>query len=270
MGRTIGVDVGATLCKIVPLDAPHAAVHCPSDAMSEVQAQVLAHRPTQVGATGGGARRLAAALSHLPVVTVGEFDAWAAGAPLLAGADGITLPPRYLLASLGTGTSIIAVGEGPPIRVGGTAVGGGTFMGLGRLLLAESSFEALAALAASGDRRRVDLLVSDVYREIAAPLGGDLTAANFGKLQSVARADVAAALANLVGETVALVAGALARGAGIDTIVYCGSTLLGNPALTSVLEDITRRFGSTPHFLRGGAQCGALGAAALAASRAAS
>ena len=62
----------------------------------------------------------------------------------------------------------------------------------------------------------------------------------------------------------------VARGAAMDTIVYCGSTLLDNPALTSVLDDITRRFGSSPHFLRGGAQCGALGAAALAASRAVS
>ena len=63
-------------------------------------------------------------------------------------------------------------------------------------------------------------------------------------------------------------AGALARGASIDAIVYCGSTLLGNPALTAVLDDITRRFGAVPRFLPNGAFCGALGAAALAATRA--
>jgi type II pantothenate kinase len=268
MGRTIGVDVGATLCKIVPLDAPDAAVHCPSDALAQVRAQVLAHAPSRLGTTGGGALQLEAAIPEVPTTTVGEFEAWAAGAPLLAAADGVPLPARYLLASVGTGTSIVKVGDGPPVRVGGTGVGGGTFMGLGRLLLGESSFETLAALAAAGDRRGVDLLVGDVYRGLPAPLGGDLTAANFGKLRSVAREDVAAALVNLVGETVALVAGALARGASVDTIVYCGSTLLGNPALTAVLDDITRRFGAKPRFLVNGAYCGALGAAALAASRA--
>jgi type II pantothenate kinase len=262
------VDVGATLCKIVPLDAPDAGVHCPSEALAEVRAQVLAHAPSCIGATGGGAPQLGAAIPHVPTTTVGEFEAWATGAPLLAAADGIPLPARYLLASVGTGTSIVAVGKDAPARLGGTAVGGGTFMGLGRLLLGESSFEALAALAAAGDRRGVDLLVADVYRGVPAPLGGDLTAANFGKLRSVAREDLAAALVNLVGETVALVAGALARGAGVDTIVYCGSTLLGNPALTSVLDAITRRFGAVPRFLPNGAYCGALGAAALAASRA--
>jgi type II pantothenate kinase len=265
MRRTLGVDVGATLCKIVPLDAPEAAVHCPSEASEAMRAHVLAHAPARVGATGGGASRLAAVLPGVPITQVGEFDAWAAGASMLAAADGLELPTRHLVASVGTGTSVIAVGDGAPTRLGGTAVGGGTFMGLGRLLVGESTFAELAALAAAGDRRGVDLLVRDVYRDAAGPLVGDLTAANFAKLRSREREDLAAALATLVGETVALVAGALARGAAVETIVYCGSTLLGNPVLAAVLDDITRRFGSRPLFLRAGAFCGALGAAALAA-----
>jgi type II pantothenate kinase len=266
MRRIIGVDVGATLCKIVPLDAPHLAVHYPSAAVAQVRAHVLAHAPAEIGATGGGTPQLAAAVPSMPIRTVGEFEAWAAGAPLLAANDGLELPARYLLASVGTGTSILSVGDGAPARVGGTAVGGGTFMGLGRLLLGESSFEGLAALAAAGDRREVDLLVRDVYGDVAGPLVGDLTAANFAKLRSQRREDLAAALVTLVGETVALMAGALAREAGVETVVYCGSTLAGNPALCAVIDDITRRFGNVPRFLRAGAYCGALGAAAVAAA----
>ena len=38
---------------------------------------------------------------------------------------------------------------------------------------------------------------------------------------------------------------ALARGAGVDTVVYCGSTLAENPAVTAVVDDITRRFEAT-------------------------
>jgi type II pantothenate kinase len=138
-------------------------------------------------------------------------------------------------------------------------------MGLGRLLVGETSFAALADLASRGDRSHVDLLVRDVYREAAGPLVGDLTAANFGKLRSTERADLAAALATLVGETVALISVALAQGARVETIVYCGSTLAGNPALTGAIDDITRRFGATPQFLEAGAFCGAVGAAAVAA-----
>lgn len=264
MPRVVGVDVGATLCKIVPLDRPGDALFCASDAWPEVRRHVLAYAPDRVGATGGGASRLAGALDGVPVVQIGEFAAWAAGVPLLA-AGGPPLPRRHLLASVGTGTSILAVGDGVAVRVGGTAVGGGTFLGLGRLLVGERSFPALAALAAAGDRRHVDLLVGDVYRDAAGPLVEDLTAANFAKVASTRREDLAAALATLVGETVALMATALARGGGVETIVYCGSTLLENPALTGVIDDITRRFGGTPRFLRAGAYCGALGAAVLAA-----
>jgi type II pantothenate kinase len=265
MARVVGVDVGATLCKVAPLDAPADAVHFPSEGLERVRAHVLGHAPACVGVTGGGAPALRTTLGRVPVTAVGEFEAWAAGAPLLAATEGRTLPPRYLLVSVGTGTSVLEVGDAAPRRIGGTAVGGGTLMGLGRLLLGTTSFGEVADLARTGDRREVDLLVGDVYREAAGPLLGDLTAANFAKLRSTRREDLAAALANLVGETVALVAVALARGAGVETIVYCGSTLVENPALTAVLEDITRRFGARPAFLAAGAFCGAVGAAAVAA-----
>src|SRR3990172_7546851 len=93
MRRTLGVDVGATLCKIVPLDAPEAAVYCSSEAWGEVRTHVLAHAPTRVGATGGGASRLGGVLPEVPITPVGEFEAWAAGASILAAADGPLLPP---------------------------------------------------------------------------------------------------------------------------------------------------------------------------------
>jgi len=264
VGRVVGVDVGATLCKVVPLDAPGAGVHFPSASLDAVRACVLSQNPDRVGVTGGGGGALA--LGRVPVTPVGEFEAWAAGAPILAATDGVTLPARYLLASVGTGTSVLAVGDGAPRRVGGTAVGGGTLMGLGRLLTGVTSFAEIVALAAAGDRRSVDLLVGDVYRDFAGPLLGDLTAANFGNVRSTKQADLAAALANLVGETVALVSVGLARAAGVETVVYCGSTITGNQALVDVITDIATRFGAMPRFLAAGQYCGAVGAAAVAAA----
>jgi type II pantothenate kinase len=159
---------------------------------------------------------------------------------------------------------VLQVGDGHVTRVGGTALGGGTMLGLGRLLLGADSFSALAALAVQGDRRRVDLLVGDVYRGTAPTIAADLTASSFAKLASTRPADVAHALMGLVGENVALICGGLARGAGVEAIVYCGSTLAGNPALRAILEEITTRFGHRPLFLARGAFCGAVGAAAVA------
>jgi type II pantothenate kinase len=264
---TVGIDVGATLCKVARVhDAGIETARFPSRALAAAHDCVTAWAPERVATTGGGAVDLGARVGGLPATHVGEFAAWAAGAHVLAADDGALLPGRCLVVSLGTGTSVLALRDGEVERVGGTAVGGGTLLGLGRLLLGTQDFAALAALAARGDRRRVDLLVGDVYRVAAdAPLLHDLTASNFAKLASTEPADVAHALMGLVGETVALVSGALATSAGVDTVVYCGSTLAENPALREVVAGITAHFGHTACFLARGAWCGAVGAAAIAA-----
>lgn len=266
---TVGVDAGATLTKLVRRDVATHVARVPSSELAAVRAQIDAWAPARVGLTGGGAARLATELDGVALHPVGEFDAWAAGVGLAAGAEGTALPPRCLLASLGTGTSVLHLGDGPVSRAGGTALGGGTVLGLGRLLLGESDFARIAALAAAGDRRRVDLLVGDVYQDTTSPLLRELTAASFAKAGAAPRReDLAHALMGLVGENVALVCGGLARAAGVETIVFGGSTLDGNPALAAIVGAITTLFGHRPVFLREGAFCGALGAAALAAENA--
>src|SRR5262249_25193161 len=202
-----------------------------------------------------------ATIAGVPVEHVWEFDAWARGAPLVAAEEGIGLPARYLLVSLGTGTSVLSVEEGRVERGGGTALGGGTRLGLGQLLLGGESFAELAALAEHGDRRSVDLLVGDIYRGTDAPLLRDLTAASFAKLASTRPEDLAHALMGLVGENVALLCGGFARGSSVEGVVYCGSTLSENPALRRIVAEITTLFGDRPGFLARGAVRGAVGAA---------
>jgi type II pantothenate kinase len=263
---TVGLDVGATLCKVAVRGTTLATEHHLSCDLTPVRARLEALRPRRIGATGGGAIELGASVAGAPIEHVSEFEAWGRGAPLVAAEEGLELPRRHLLVSLGTGTSILSVDDDQIMRVGGTALGGGTLVGLGRLLLGTTSFAQVAALAARGDRRRVDLLVGDVYRGSVPAVAADLTASSFAKLASNDPADVAHALTGLVGENVALIAGALARGMEIDAVVYCGSTLLGNPALRAIVEEITTRFGHQAVFLERGAFCGAVGAAAVADS----
>src|SRR5262245_50983698 len=261
----MGIDVGATLCKLaLQRGELHTARHASSD-LAAAREGAIGWGPRRIGATGGGAAMLGSALAGAPVHLVAEFDAWAAGARLLAALEGIALPSRYLLVSLGTGTSVLAVAPEGVTRAGGTALGGGTVLGLGRLLLGVESFAAISRLAGSGDRRRVDLLIGDVYREARFTLPGDLTAANFAKLASKRPEDLAHALMGLVGENVALICNALARNAAAEAIVYCGSTLEENPVLVAILREITEVFGQRPLFLARGAFCGAVGAAALVA-----
>jgi len=260
---TVGLDVGATLCKIAVVGSALATEHHPSSDLAVVRRRVEALAPARVAATGGGASELGATIAGRPIAHVSEFDAWAGGAPVVAADEGVALPARYLLVSLGTGTSILAIDGPRATRAGGTAVGGGTALGLSKLLLGVDRFDELIALAARGDRSRVDLLVSEVYRAMPATVARSLTAANFAKLESTQPEDLAHAIMGLVGETVVLVSLGLARHAGAETVAYCGTTLAGNLPLRAIIAEIATFFGLRPIFLARGAYCGAVGAAVL-------
>ncbi len=261
----VGVDAGASLCKLVmPRDSEFLAVKFPASDLHGVRTCLAEWKPQRVIATGGGAARLEREFTNLRVHTVPEFVAWARGAPLLAAREGLDLPPHYLVVSLGTGTSVLSLERGSATRVGGSALGGGTLLGLGRLLLGVETFEEICALATRGDRRRVDLLVGDIYPGGEIPLPLDLNAASFAKLDSRDPADIAHALMGMLGENIALICGTLARSHSAQAVVYCGSTLLHNPELREILRWVTEAYGAKPYFLAHGAYCGAYGAASLA------
>jgi len=274
-----GVDLGATLAKAVavPVDQPLASFEtfvAPAGDERLLDAFLLRHSLRHLAATGGGAAALAERLAPSRGVTVvDEFASWGAGEPLLASRAGLAAAWPHLLVSLGTGTSILRMGEdGSVARVGGTALGGGTLRGLGRLLLGTDDHERLVALAATGDRRNVDLLVGDLYRPGGIALVPDLTAANFGKAREPRAADVAHALLGLVGENVALLAGQIAVALASSAVgeaprrrpdvVYAGSTLRNNPLLVEVLGSVTALVGARASFLPFGEFTGALGALA--------
>jgi type II pantothenate kinase len=261
---TIGIDAGATLCKVARHNGTLETCSFDSSDLSGVQRTIREWRPERVIATGGGAARLEAAVAGAPVRRVPEFEAWVRGAPILAGLEGIELPASYLLVSLGTGTSILLVAGSDFRRVGGSALGGGTLLGLARLLLGVDSYEEITELARRGDRRKVDLLVGDIYDEGELPLPAEINAASFGKLASREPADLANALMGLVGENIGLICGQLARVLEAEAVVYCGSTLTHNLPLCEILTAVTSAFGTPSYRLERGAYCGAVGAASLA------
>jgi type II pantothenate kinase len=268
----LGLDVGATLAKLAIARGEGRVEYrlAPAHAIEPLALEVEGLAPERVGVTGGGALQLVRSLS-LDTASVGEFEAWGAGSHALLHQQGRATGERHLLVSLGTGTSAMLVDGDHVTRVGGTALGGGTLLGLGAALTGVADFDRLVSLAAGGDRRRVDLLVSDIYRAGGLPLPGDLTAACFGKLAAPARGeppaprDLAHAVIGLVGENVGLICGALALTAGVRRILFGGSTLRGNPVLVEILGGLCTRMGREAVFLRNGEFAGALGALEIAA-----
>jgi type II pantothenate kinase len=261
------VDVGATLAKLASRadDGSLSFRVLPSHGIERAAREVETLAPARLGLTGGGATALARHLSSLDTVPVGEFDAWWAGTRALLRRQGEPSGERDLLVSLGTGTAILFANAERAVRVGGTALGGGTLLGLSALLLGTASFDEVVALAAHGDRRRVDLLVSDVYPDGGLALPGHFNASSFAKLARPGagaepeRADLAHALVGLVGENVAVLCGALAAATGATRIVFGGAALRGNAPLREVLAGLAA-LGRPLVFLADGEFAGAVGA----------
>ena len=200
-----------------------------------------------------------------------EWSEFPAAQPLLeavggGAADlGLAADAPYLLVSVGTGTSVLRVEGADVARVGGTALGGGTLMGLSGALTGKTDYEEICRLAEKGDRGRVDLRVGDLYAENEIQLPGETTAAAFGKLalpssKAPSVEDLAAAILGLVGENVALIGCGIAYATGVRRLVYGGGTLHDNPVLVSVLQAVTSMAGCEPVLLEHGTFAGAVGA----------
>jgi type II pantothenate kinase len=111
-------------------------------------------------------------------------------------------------------------------HITGTGVGGGTLLGLGRLLLDTTDPAEIDALAAVGNANGVDLALRDVITGPVGSLPPDATAVNFGRIaragQAASAADLAAALVTMIGQVIALLAINAARAAGAEAIVVTG------------------------------------------------
>lgn len=196
---------------------------------------------TAVAVTGGRHRSLPENFGPTRIVKVEELIAISRGALAAAGRQ------HGLIMSLGTGTAMIAATPEGLRHMGGMAVGGGTILGLARLLLGTTDHTALGALAAAGDPRAVDLSVGDIVGGPVGMIPAEMAAAHFGR---VARPDappprpedVAAGLMELVGQTLGRLGLMAARTAGMDTVILTGH-LIEWPGIRAAVGRMSRAFG---------------------------
>ena len=262
--NAVGIDAGASLWKVFRVHENPEMHLLPSGTLEGVKNLITQWSPFLVGITGASASVVAAALSPVQCFVITEFTAWRLGAPVLAKLGGTLLPDHYLLVSIGTGTSILEINSDEMRRISGSTLGGGTLLGLSRLLGCADSFSDLLTLAAQGERHKVDLFVHEICSAgVNVPLAGDLTASAFGKLDSREPADLAHALIWLIGENIGILCNAIARFLTIQTCVFGGSTLAGNQILELALSRTLMARDNKALFLQDGGFCGAAGAASL-------
>jgi type II pantothenate kinase len=186
---------------------------------------------TRLAVTGGRHKLLPASLGRTQVVPFNEVQAIGRGGQAILGLADDERKQPTLVASAGSGTALIKAQGDEYAHVSGTGVGGGTMLGLARLLLGTLDPLAIGDLALQGDRNRADLSLADVITGPIGHLPADATAVNFGRLArpsfdgEVRRADLAAALVNLVAQTIGLITVNTARAQGCERIVVIGHML---------------------------------------------
>ena len=181
--------------------------------------------------------------------------------------SGLNKEDSVIIVSAGSGTACIHAQNGIFTHCSGTGVGGGTVLGLSKLLLDTSDPLEIASLAEKGNKSQVDLILEDVVSGPIGQLPPSTTAVNFGKITKIedgyAKEDIAAGIVNLVGQTAARIATSVAMMFEAKQIVVVGRATSFN-GLKESLEEAASITGFTPHFPENGEYASALGALLLA------
>lgn len=237
MSVVIGIDVGGSTTKIVgfrhsegkreliaPIfvkaDDPITSIYGAFGKFTDENGLSLSDID-KVMMTGVGSAYLSGGkLYGLPCVTVPEFRSIGLGGLYLSGLS------EALCVSMGTGTALVhAKAGGEMTYLGGTGVGGGTLVGLSKLLLNIEEINHITETARLGDLSKIDLRISDITKNNnLTELSRDLTAANFGNVSDIAsREDIASGLLNMVLETIGMISVFGARSAGVKNIILTGN-----------------------------------------------
>jgi type II pantothenate kinase len=142
-----------------------------------------------------------------------------------------------LVVSAGTGTAMVAARKDDVHHVTGSAVGGGTLLGLSKLILGTDDPAEINRLALAGDAATVDIMLTEAVGGEVGRLPAKANAVNLGKLDrenGFTRENLAAGLVRLVAQVIAVIAINAANAEGLADIVLVGHLM----DLESVRDEI--------------------------------
>ncbi|WP_287828839.1 type II pantothenate kinase [Bacteroides sp.] len=205
MGLVIGIDVGGSTTKIVGVKQREIISPMFVKASDPVASlfgafgkyiynnQINLPDIEEIILTGVGSAFIDRPIYDLPTARTDEFLANGLGAKFTIDLENI------IVVSMGTGTSFVKVQGGNIEHIGGTGIGGGTLLGLSRLLLKTQNIDTIAELASQGSLNNIDLQIQDICSKALPGLPLDATASNFGKVDGNAcPEDLASGIIHLV------------------------------------------------------------------------
>lgn len=247
--ETIGVDMGQSLSKIA--FTQDNMLICSSYSTQndlrilEENLESKINHYKSMNFTGGRCFKLFQSYSaNYKTEILNEFDANAKGVEILYLLEKKKELPASLIVTIGTGTSMVSKRDSVN-HLGGTAIGGGFFMGLIKALFNISDYNEALNLGKKGSRYNVDLKVSDIYdpndNRIDA-IFREFTAASLGKIdinydtKNMKKEDFINSLICMIGENIGTIANLISETNDLTNIVFCGGFLRENKILRKILS----------------------------------
>lgn len=230
----IGIDVGISTTKIVGINEDDKVVSPirikATDPVTSLYGafgkflydnHITLNDIEHVMITGVGAAYIDSPIYGLPTDKAEEFISDGLGARYETDLN------RMLVVSMGTGTSIVQC-DGDNIRhVGGIGLGGGTLMGLSRIMLKTDDVKQIVTLAMDGDISNVDVLIGDISPNPLPNLPKTATASLFGNARAnTSREDIALGIITTVLQTIGSSCILASLSSGIREYVLIGNLTL--------------------------------------------
>lgn len=166
-----------------------------------------------------------------------------------------------IVVSMGTGTSFVMCHGDDMRHIGGTGIGGGTLLGLSRLLLNTGDIKQVAELAMQGDVSHVHLLIGDISPHPLPGLPMNATASLFAHAKNDAsKEDIAAGLISMVLQSIGSSAVLAAQGTGCRDMVLIGNLSL-LPQCKEIFPPLEKLYDVRFHIPKYSQFCTAIGAA---------
>ena len=271
MGISIGIDIGTSAIKYAALSRDEGTLGCKrtdvGNGIAEAEQGLRSfitefaleeQRIDVIGLTGIRAALDTDHLAGIPVHRVTEFAANGAGGLFLSHQN------EAIVCSMGTGTAIVSATPEGFRHVGGSAVGGGTLVGLCRRLFGLDDVGQINKLAEQGNLKMVDWSIAEVSGVEMPTLPDFATSSNLGKMDARATdADVALGIINMIFQTSGTLAVFACRNENLNSVVMVG-TAATIPAGRTVLEQVGLLYGTQFIVPENAPFAAAIGAAKLA------
>lgn len=252
MSIVVGIDIGGSTTKIAGFDGEKKLIPVQISANNAIASLFGAFGKflydnkleladiQQVNLTGVGSSTVDQAIYGLPTYRVDEFTANGVGGGYFAGDK-----KEFMVVSMGTGTSFVGVKDGIPVHMGGIGIGGGTIIGLSKLMLNTNDIDKIQDMAAEGKVGNIDLRIGDISKNPLPGLDLEITASNFGKASSRASCeDKAAGIVHMVIESICQTAALIAQNTDMKDFVLIGA-LTNFPECGPVTKMVTSLFPGT-------------------------